>query len=185
MPTTNIHLTKKLEKLVKKLVSKDAKASDALPGDWNATVFYVDRKKCWLITNAVTKYNVVLTDIKASDLKNIEHLFKNAFYGQLVYDGIIIDFETINAAIGSLQFLPTNNDRSTLGFQNHSLEALDWWKYQYGGLEGMAIKELTHRLNTSPFHKGGRRGMNNYTDAIKEMKVLLLGWFISNVILKL
>ncbi|WP_334113776.1 DUF6933 domain-containing protein, partial [Paucihalobacter sp.] len=122
MPTTSIHLTKKLEKLVKKLISKEPEGSDALLGNWNATVFYVDRKKCWLITNADTKYNVVLTDIKASDLKRIEHLFKNAFYGQLVYDGIIIDFETINAAIGSLQFLPTNNDRSTLGFQNHSLE---------------------------------------------------------------
>lgn len=175
MPSTNIHLTKKLEKLVKKLVSKEPEGSDALLGNWNATVFYVDRKKCWLITNAITKYNVVLTDIKASNLKNIEHIFKNAFYGQLVYDGIITDFETINAAIGCLQFLPTNNDRSTLGFQNHSLEALDWWKYQYGGLDNMVIKELTHRLNTSPFHKDGRRAMNNYTDAIKEMKVLLLG----------
>lgn len=174
MISTNIYLTKKLEKLVKKMISKDIHGSNSILGNWNAAVFYVDRKKCWLITNATTKYNVLLTDINASELKNIENIFKNAFYAQLVYDGIIINIETIHKTIGTLNFLCTNNDRSTLGFQNYSLSALEWWKYQYGGLDNMPIKELTNRLNTSPFHKDGLRGMNNYTNAFKEMKLTLL-----------
>nr|WP_143017686.1 hypothetical protein [Kriegella aquimaris] len=69
--------------MVKKLISTDRNADCGKLGKWNATIFYVDRKKCWLLTNGLTKYNVVLTDIKTSELKNIESIFKESFYGQL------------------------------------------------------------------------------------------------------
>ena len=151
---TKIHTTKKLEKLIKKLIDSDQNSDSGILGKWNATVFYVDRKKCWLITNGRTKYNVILTDIKTSDLKSIEEYFKNALYGQLTYDGIIMNFENLSSIIGGLIFLPTDNDRSTTGFQNHNLESLDWWKYEFGSLENMPIKDLTNRLNTSPIHIG-------------------------------
>ena len=173
MTKTKIHITKKLEKLIKKLIVTDQNSDSGILGKWNATVFYIDRKKCWLITNGLTKYNVILTDIKASDLKNIEETFKNALYGQLTYDGIIMDFENLNSIIGKLNFLPTDNDRSTTGFQNHNLESLDWWKYEFGSLENMPIKDLTNRLNTSPIHIGNGRKMSDYTDSIKEMKKIL------------
>lgn len=170
---TKIHTTKKLEKLVKKLISEDKKDEDGILGKWNATVFYVDRKKCWLITNGLTKYNVILTDIKASELSDIERIFKDALFGQLIYDGIIMDFENLDSIIGGLDFQPTDNDRSTTGFQNHNLESLEWWKYEFGSLENMLIKDLTNRLNTSPIHIGNGRKMSDYTDSIKEMKKIL------------
>ena len=173
MTRTKIHTTKKLEKLVKKLISTNRKTEDGILGKWNATVFYVDRKKCWLITNGLTKYNVILTNIKASDFKNIETIFKEAFYGQLTYDGIITEFENLDSIIGGIDFLPTDNDRSTTGFQNHNLESLEWWKYEFGLLENMPIKDLTNRLNTSPIHIGKGRKMSDYTDSITEMKRLL------------
>jgi hypothetical protein len=170
---TKIHTTKKLEKLVKKLIATDKKTDCGILGKWNATVFYVDRKKCWLITNGLTKYNVILTDIKASDLSKIENIFKNALFAQLIYDGIITDFENLNAIIGELNFLPTDNDRSTTGYQNQRLEQLDWWKYHFGSLENMPIKDLTNRMNTSPIHIGKGRKMSDYTDSIKEMKKII------------
>ena len=173
MRKTRIHTTKKLEKLIKKLISTDNETDPGILGKWNATVFYVDRKKCWLITNGLTKYNVILTNIKSSELNKIEQIFKDALFGQLIYDGIITDFENLNSIIGGLDFLPTDNDRSTTGFQNHSLESLDWWKYEFGNLENMPIKELTNRLNTSPIHIGKGRKMSDYTDSIKEMERLL------------
>ena len=173
MTRTKIHTTKKLEKLVKKLITTDQNTDCGILGKWNATVFYVDRKKCWLITNGLTKYNVILTDIKASDLNNIEQIFKNAFFGQLIYDGIITDFENLNLIIGGLDFLPTDNDRSTTGFQNQRLEQLDWWKYDFGDLENMPIKDLTNRMNTSPILIGKGRKMSDYTDSFEEMKKIL------------
>ncbi|TKD57936.1 hypothetical protein [Flavobacterium sp. ASW18X] len=173
MKRTRIHTTKKLEKLVKKLISNNHDAEDRILGKWKATVFYVNRKKCWLITNALTKYNVVLTDIKASDLKDIETIFKEAFYGQLIYDGIIIEFENLNTLVGEIGIYSTDNDRSTTGFQNHNLVSLEWWKYEFGPLENMPIKDLTNRLNTTVIHIGEGKKMADYTNPIREMKKIL------------
>jgi len=170
---TIIHTTKKLEKLVKKLITTQQNSSSGKLGKWNATAFYADRKKCWLLTNSPTKYNLVLADIKASDLKNIESIFKNALYSQWVYDGIITDFEHLDATIGQLIFLPTDNDRITTGFQNHRLQDLEAWKYQFGSLENMPIKELTHRMNTSLIHIGKGHKRSDYTSATSEMKKML------------
>ncbi|MCM4166038.1 DUF6933 domain-containing protein [Arenibacter sp. P308M17] len=173
MNRTKIHTTKKLEKLVKKLISTDQNRDSGKLGKWNATVFYVVRKKCWLLTNGPTKYNVILTDIKSADLKNIESIFKESFYGQLIYDGIITDFNNVDSIIGKLDFLPTDNDRITTGFQNHRLQDLDWWKYEFEDLENMPIKNLTNRINTTPIHIGKGRKMSDYTNSIKEMEKLL------------
>ncbi|TYP71646.1 DUF6933 domain-containing protein [Aquimarina intermedia] len=173
MIRTKIHTTKKLEKLIKKLISTDQNAEYGKLGKWNATVFYVDRKKCWLLTNGITKYNVILTDIKAADLKNIDSIFLNSVYTQLIYDGIMTDFKQLQSIIGGLDFLPTDNDRSTTAFQNQRLYELDWWKYDFGSLENMPIKELTNRINTSPIRIGKGRKISDYTNSIKEMRKIL------------
>ncbi|AIZ42376.1 DUF6933 domain-containing protein [Cellulophaga baltica] len=109
--------SKKLEKLAKRLIQIDSNGECGILGKWNANVFYVDRKKCWIISNAKTQYLVILTDIKSADLKNIEEIFKNAFYGQLVYDGIITGFENVSVKIGGLDFLPTYNDKKLTVFK--------------------------------------------------------------------
>lgn len=159
--------------MVKKLLLTDQNTDSGKLGKWNATVYYVDRKKCWLLTNGLTKYNVILTDIKTSDQVNIESIFKESFYGQLIYDGIILDYGEVDSMIGELVFLPTDNDRRTTAFQNHRLQELDWWKYEFGSLENMPIQELTNRMNTSPIRIGEGRKMSDYTDSIREMKKLL------------
>lgn len=171
---TPIHTTKKLEKLIKTIV-KPQSTNDycGILGKWNATVFYVDRKKCWLLSNAKTRYVVILTDIKSSKLNTIDDLFKNAFYSQLVYDGIITDFERIDALIGNLDFLPTDNDRRTTGFQNHKLQDLKMWHYQFGALEEMPMKELGSRMNRLPDHLGAGREISDYTSATESMNILL------------
>ena len=58
---------------------------------------------------------VVLMDIKAWDFISIEDHFKDAFYSQLAYDGIITENLKIDTLIGELGFLPSNNDPKTTG----------------------------------------------------------------------
>ena len=166
---TKIHTTKKLEKLIK----ANNENESGILGKWNATVFYIDRKKCWLITNGLTKYNVILTNIKVSDLKNIEQIFKDNLYSQLIYDGIIIDFEKLNSIIGGIDFLPTDNDKKTTGFQNANLQSLEWWKKEFDSLDEMPTKDLTNRLNQIPIHIGESKKMSDYTKALYEMKKIL------------
>lgn len=171
---TQIFTTKKLGKLIKKLIQTNPGEACGNLGNWNATVFYVSRKKCWLVTNKKTKYNVVLANIKSSDLDRIEEIFKNAFYSQLVYDGIITDFKYLDSIIGSLEFLPTDNDKSTTGFQNQRLQSFEWWKYDFPTLEDMPLKELANRTNTIPIHIGKGRKMSDYTYSRNEMEKLLM-----------
>lgn len=170
---TKIHTTKKLEKLAKKLITTAQDQESSRLGKWNANVFFVDRKKCWIISNAKTQYSVILTNIKASDFKKIEVLFKNAFYNQLIYDGISIDFETLAHSIGELHFLPTDNDRKTTGFQNQRIMDFDYWKHEFGTLENMPILDLANRINRIPIHIGVSRKMEDFTYSIDEMKALL------------
>lgn len=172
--TTPIHTTKKLEKLIRKIVQPKLSEDElSIFGKWNATVFYVDRKKCWLFSNARTQYVVILTNVKASELGKIESLFKNAFYSQLVYDGIINDFENIDTLLGTIEFLPTDNDKRTTGFQNQRIQDLKLWQYQFGKLEDMPMKELCSRMNQMPIHLGPERRTSDYTTATKAMNILL------------
>ncbi len=169
---TIIHVTKKLEKLIKSSISNENSDLCGKLGKWNAAVFFLDRKKCWLVTNGLSQYNVILTDIKSTDLKGIEEMFKNALFSQLIFDGILIDFNNLSELIGRLDFYPTDNDRKTTGFQNQRIEDLNYWRIEFGGLANMPINDLTNRINKSPIHLGKSRKMADYTDSITEMRRL-------------
>lgn len=174
MNRTNIHTTKKLEKLITKLISKDQNPGSGKLGKWNATIFYVDKKKIWLLTNGRTKYNVIMVDIKAADLPNIASIFKLAFYKQLNYDGITVSCERLDTLIGELRFLPTDNDRSTTAFQNQRLYELSLWKHTLKSLERMPLKELINRMNDAPIRIANSKKKYDYTDSIREMKRILM-----------
>ncbi|MEM0516730.1 DUF6933 domain-containing protein [Aequorivita flava] len=170
---THIYTSKKLEKLIKKLIQTNEGDTSGILGKWNATVFYVNRKKCWLVSNAKTQYSVILTDIKAADLRNIEQLFKNAFFAQLIYDGILVDYGVLSAQIGTLSFHPTDNDKRTTGFQNQRLQTFQYWIEQFGSIENMPIKKLANRLNSDLIHMSKNRRNSDYTTSIKEIKKVL------------
>lgn len=74
---TPVYSSKKLEKHIDKLLFPNHFHETVIGplGGWNANLFFVERKKCWLLTNARTKYSVIFTDIKASDLEKMNELF--------------------------------------------------------------------------------------------------------------
>ena len=172
MPTM-IYATKKLEKLIPKMITVDAAVETSRLGKWNATVFLVDRKKCWLFTNGLTKYSVILPNVKTADHAQIEILFKNTFVNQLIYDGIIVDFEALTSSMGQLRFMRTDNDRVTTGFQNQRVYELEVWKEEFRTLEHMPMTDLANRMNGIPIHIGKSKRFADFTDAICEMKKAL------------
>jgi len=147
---TPIHISKKLEKLISKHIEIQESDSNIFLWKWNANIFYVDRKKCWLITNSETKFSIIIPDLKSSDIKNFTEIFTENFYSQLIYEGILIDFKKLKCWIGNVKILPTDNDRKTIGTQNFILESLKYWKYEFHTFENMPFRELTMRLNSSP-----------------------------------
>ncbi len=170
---TPIHTTKKLERLIKPIIKHEKSEQVGILGKWKATVFYVNRKKCWLITNALTRYNLILTNITSKNLPSIDNTFKTELHLQMEYDGINMDLSHLDELIGKLEFLPTDNDKSTTSFQNQRLFDLDCWKEVYSSLEQMPVRDLNHRINRGPFKMGVGSGISNYSDGIREMKRVL------------
>lgn len=148
--TTQIHLTRKLEKTVAKYIIKETHAENKYLGKWVANIFYVDRKKCWILFNSLTKYSLLISNIKSADVKNFSKLFKETFHKQLIYDGIDVDFELVEKIIGDVKLKQTDNDRSANGSINNSLADMEYWKYEYGNFENMDFRDLNHRLNINP-----------------------------------
>ncbi|WAC02156.1 hypothetical protein N7U66_05385 [Lacinutrix neustonica] len=148
--TTPIYISKKLEKLVSKYVSQPTIESISKLGKWNGTVFYVNRKKCWLIVNAETKFSLIIPDLKASDIKNFQNVFLDNLYSQFIYENIILDFKELKRYIGEINILPTDGDRKTIGTQNYYLENIEYWKYEYGTFENMPFRDIAKRLNFTP-----------------------------------
>lgn len=171
---TPIYTSKKLEKFTKKLMNIDEPGEEELSelGKWNANIFYVQRKKCWLLTNAKTRYSVILTDVTSADIKNIDAIFKDTLYSQLIYDGIFTDYKTMENLLGDLRFFPTDNDRRTIGFQNVHFGALEYRKYEYPSLADWPVRQYNGNLNNYPFHWGKVR-MDETTDPVTEMKSIL------------
>ena len=170
---TPIYTSKKLEKTIKKIIQPDKISETGILGKWNATIFYIERKKCWLISNAKTQYSLILPDIKSTDLNTIEKIFINSLYEQLKNDGIYIEFDKLSELIGVIEFYPTDNDRKTAGFQNHKLANLECWKIDYGKYENMPFIDLASGLNSIPIHLGTNKKIDNFTKSTIEMKRIL------------
>jgi len=150
MIKTNIFTTRKLEKTTNEFISSQVSIENEFLGNWTATLFYVSNKKCWLIINKLTKYLVIIPNVKKSDLKNISTIFKKTLYFQLNNDGIKTDYTLVDKIIGEINLCETNNDRSTSGSLNNCLFQMDDWKKDYGTYDNMPFRDLNNKLNSSP-----------------------------------
>lgn len=150
MSNTNIFTTRKLEKGITEFITENKKVENEYLGDWNSTLFHISHKKCWLLINKLTKYVLVLPNIKKADLKDISLIFKKAFHEQLIYDGIKIDYILIEKIIGEINLYKTDNDKSANGSLNSILPYFEDWKYEFGNFENMPFRELNGRLNNQP-----------------------------------
>ena len=150
MSKTRIFTTRKLEKITKEFITKNETIDNEYLGDWTSTLFYVSHKKCWLLINKMTKYLLILPNVKKTNLKNIPSIFKENLYAQLTFDGIVTKYELVEKIIGEIKLQETNNDRSANGSLNNCLLFLEDWKYEFGDYDNMNFRDLNGRLNSSP-----------------------------------
>ncbi|PIB29436.1 hypothetical protein BFP77_06145 [Maribacter sp. 4U21] len=150
MNHTQIYTTRKLEKTIQKSIVGKSESENKILGEWVSTIFYVDRKKCWLIVNKQTKYLLILADVKASELNNITQIFTETLHSQLKNDGIEINYENLSRMIGEIKLCETNNDRSANGSLNNCMYSIDHWKMEYGSFENLPFRKINSGLNSSP-----------------------------------
>jgi hypothetical protein len=148
---TTIFTTKKLEKIIKKKIEIQSIEVDNPFGKWNASVFFIAKKKCLIFVNAKSFYSVVIPRFSVKDLDKINELFLEYFYAQLRFEKIMTDFDILAKNIGELKFHSTDNDKKVTGIINYNISKLDYFKYDYHIFNSMVIREMTKKLNNTPF----------------------------------
>ncbi len=166
----HIHISKKLEKLLKNFTSPKSEESDpSRLGKWNATVFYVGGKKCFFLLNSKTNYCVILVNVVAKDYPRLKDKIVEDLFDQLNFDGISMTKEQLVDLVGEIFLLPTDADRRALGHINYKLDYI----YHYLSTETISMDLICHRLNTDLFDtkQGGR--YQNITTPIEEMRKMV------------
>lgn len=149
---TKINISRKLESIVpKSLVNKKYLGLANPLGKWTATVFYVSRKKCLMITNSTAKYTVFIERITSSVFKDFSKLFTQRLYNQLLEDGIEIDYKMLENLVGEVELIETDNDRKIIGIQNSLNPNLEYWKEKYGHIDNWSFRHLNKIINGIPY----------------------------------
>ncbi len=149
---TKIHISKKVESILSEsLIRDNSEIEETEVERWNATLFYVSRKKCLLVTNSKTRYTVIVPGLSKNDFKELTKIFISSFYIQLEKDGIIVDRQQIEKMIGCIELLKTNNNKSIIGMQNSILPYLEDWKYEFGEYSNWDFYEIGRRINGIPY----------------------------------
>ena len=152
---TNIFTTKKLEKIIhKKIENNDCIVENDL-GTWNANVFYIAKKKCLLFVNSKTFFSVVIPRFSMKDINKLDELFIDNFHQQLLFEKITIDYDSLCSKLGKITFNSTNNNRKIIGILNYNIGKLDYFKYDYPVFNASVIREMTLKLNNTPFEQLG------------------------------
>ena len=147
----------------KKLYSLFDHIDNHLPADcmtrslnnWNAQLFYTDRKKNMIFINNLTCYSIFILDLKKKDLPNISHIFKQRLKVQLQQDKIVLtssEFDKIFEPV-DMKFFKTNNDRKIIGTMSDLI-------YQFKGIradnythiDSMDINYVNSNLNNIPYN---------------------------------
>jgi len=149
--TTSIFTTKKLEKIIQKKIDIQTNESTSPFGKWNASVLYIARKKCLIFVNSKTFYSVIIPRFSTSELKNINELFLENFQSQLTFEKINVELKDLKQYIGEINFHKTDNDKKMNGIINYNISIIDYLKYDYELFNSNVIREITGKLNITPF----------------------------------
>ena len=179
MPTP-IYVTKKLEKLIKKYITPKPEIDNTgILGKWNATVFFTNRRKNWLLYNPKTHYSLILENLTAKDLPNIREVIAQEFQLQLTVDEIDATQEQVDWILDEINFYPTDADRSATAHINQILYIIDF--HQHPDYY-KSLAEINFDLNDSVFSLDGSSKFTNITKPKREMKKILNTYLAPNTV---
>ncbi len=170
---TRIYVSSKIQKGYKKLVLNTLpEKSDMLEhqNSWNANYVAMFGKKCWILTHTITRYTVIVPDVKAKDIDRFLSLFLENMINQLIKSHIV-NPDKVNEFIGEVEFYPTNNDKSCIAYNNQRQQDLNYWKYEFD-----AYEEIPFYRIGSDFNEIGsilRDGKSVYIDPAEEFLNLI------------
>ena len=141
-----IRCTQKLQTELKQQPA-DPSPDDNPLWSWHGNLFLIERRKCVLITNDLTRYAIFIPSLKQHDFESFhmvfgQHLFKNMLHENFSQQQI----EAILFQVENIQYAKSNN-RSVLGTMIEQRHIIEYSVAVEGGLTGLDIYKLNHDLN--------------------------------------
>lgn len=152
-----VYCTKKLQSFIKEVEGNlPADLTEISLSDWNAHLFFIEKRKCIIFINNITFYSVFLTDILKKDLRTIDVIFSQRLKEQLIHDKIIETSESTETIFpgNKLKFFKTNNNKKVIGRINDFVEMFKiHCSYKYESLNEMNIVYENGLINKTPTGK--------------------------------
>jgi hypothetical protein len=142
-----LRCTQKLLAELKKKPTEEEKSMENSFWSWHGNVFHIERRKCVLVTNDITRYAIFIPSLKRQYFESFhfvlgQNLFKNLLHEKISQRQIeAVLFESKNIKYGK------TNNRSVLGTMNEQKNQLEYIVGAQGGLERTDVYELNHELN--------------------------------------
>jgi hypothetical protein len=114
---------------------------------WHANMFYIERRKCVLITNDTTLFSLFIPSLKKPDFQSFHYLFGQYLFKNMLYEQIPQNqIETVLDQCQKIDYGKTSN-RSVLGSMNDQRYQLEYFIESMGGLAQTDVYELNHHIN--------------------------------------
>ncbi len=141
-----LRCTKKLLTELKQNPTKEIAPKESF-WSWHANTFYIERRKCVLVTNDITLFTMFIPAHKKPDFQSFHFIFGQQLFKNLLHEKIPQkQIETILSECEDIQYKRTNN-RSVLGSMNELKFQLEYHIQTEGGLARTDIFELNYQLN--------------------------------------
>lgn len=124
---------------------------------WHANLLRIDRRKCVLFTHDATLYSVFVPGLKKPEFERLDEVFGQRLFKALLWDEFPqAQIERILEACRTIRYTRSNN-RSVLGSMNDIRFNIEVHVAHDGGLAGVDLVDLHHRLNRILFSAVGYR----------------------------
>jgi hypothetical protein len=147
--TTRIYVSSKIQKSYKKLTLNDLPEKSGMlehENSWNANYVPMFGKKCWIVTHTITRYTVIIPDVKAKNIEHFQSIFRENMINQLIKK-YLINPDNVKEFIGEVKFYPTNGDRSTIAYNNQRMQDVSYWRYEFDSFEKIPFYKIGSNIN--------------------------------------
>ena len=117
---------------------------------WHANLFYLNRKKCLLLTHNESIYSLFLYNVVKKEVPTLTERIKKQLKEQMRRDDFTIaQIAHMLESLGEIHYAKTS-DRSVLGYMNDMVHAVKWYAEYDGTVD---VSDLNRRINETPYKK--------------------------------
>jgi len=122
-------------------------------GEWYANLFYIERRKCVIFSNAPTLFSIISFDVRRPEIRDLADLFRKGLERALRDERFSDEaIRRVLGETGEIRFDRTA-DRSVLGVMVDHVKTAQYLAWYDGGLGKCDRVDIAKRLNRTPLAK--------------------------------